>query len=129
MPDERRRPTDTGRPDTIPNKAGSHPPYSGRGNEPADRVAAQRISPSDLADQHDVSDISSDDIVVGAPEGNDVPDDQDRTYGAGAELYGAYPNHNDVIDGSTKNDGDMETTFSKDGDVTMPESVPRDPAP
>lgn len=129
MPDERRNPKDAGRPDAGAAAAENGPPYAAPGREPADQVAAQRISPSDAVGQRDVHDISSGDIVPGAPHGNDLPDDQDRTYGAGAELYGAYPNHNDVIAGSTKNYGDMETTFSKIGDETMPDSVQRDPAP
>ena len=129
MPDERRNPTADGRSDTPATMTENLPPYAGEGREPGHQVAAQRMSPADETDHRVLTNISSADIVPSAPQGNDVPQDQDRDYGAGAELYGAYPNHNDVIDGSTKNYGDMETTFSKIGDATMPDSVPRDPAP
>ncbi len=129
MPKERRQTPDAGRPDTSTTKTQRLPPYAGRGREPGAQIAGQRISPSDDVEHRDDVSISSADIVPGAPHGNDVPEDQDRTYGEGAELYGAYPNHNEVIENSTSNYGEMESTFSKIGDVKMPDSVQKDPAP
>ena len=128
MPDERRNPPNAGRSDTNTTKTQKLPPYAGSEREPGARMASQRISPSDGTDHREVTDISSADIVQQAPHANDNSDDEDRSYGAGAELYGAYPNHNDVIEGSTTNYGDMESTFSKIGDASMPDSVMRDPA-
>lgn len=129
MPDERRQTPQSGRPDTSSTETQRLPPYSVRGREPAEQVAARRISPSDNANNSDDSSISSADIVPGAPHGNDVPEDQDRIYGEGAELYGAYPTHNEVIARSDHDAGEMESTYSKIGDATMPDSVPKDPAP
>lgn len=129
MPDERRNPPREGQPETSTTKTEKLPPYAREDREPGKQVAEQRVSPSDATDHRELTSISSADIVPVAPQGNDVPEDQDRDYGAGAELYGAYPNHNEVIERSTKNYGDMESTFSKIGDAKMPDSVMRDPAP
>lgn len=122
MSEDRRQQPNSGRLDTGTTETQRLPPYSAPGREPADQVAAQRSSPSDGVDIQDVSSVASADIVTDIPPGYEPRTSPNRDQDAGS--------HYDQDSTRTAgDDGDMETTFSKIGDVNMPASVPGDPPP
>lgn len=122
MSKDRRKQPRSGQLDTGTTETQRLPPYSAPGREPADQVAAQRSSPSDGADIHEVSSVSSADIVTDLPPGYEPQTNPNHDQDA----------HSHQDRDSTRSAGDvghMETTFSKIGDANMPASVPGDPPP